>query len=155
MDFQKTPKQCLNKIEKRMEKTMIIMRELTIPKILKDIDDLKSEIVRLKNAKPTASSDYCQSEDALLSEIHDRLRRSNNVLLFNAPESNNDMKSATDIFNKLSSEPVPIRSTVRFGKRYKLGYRTLKVTLPSNHNVRTVLNGGPHSRDATSLSLTT
>ncbi|KAG5876717.1 hypothetical protein JTB14_010125 [Gonioctena quinquepunctata] len=73
-----------------------------VPKILKDIDDLKSAIVSLKNAKPTASSDYCQSEDALLSEIHDRFRRSNNV--FNVPESNNDMKSATDIFNKLPKQ---------------------------------------------------
>ncbi|KAG5878933.1 hypothetical protein JTB14_005986 [Gonioctena quinquepunctata] len=115
-----------------------------VPKILKDIDDSKTSIDHLKsemNAKPTASSDYCQSEDALLSEIHDRLRRSNNVLLFNVPESNNDMKSATVIFNKLSSEPIAIRSTVRFGKRNKLGFRSLKVTFPSNHDVCTVLNG--------------
>ncbi|KAG5874063.1 hypothetical protein JTB14_002041 [Gonioctena quinquepunctata] len=114
----------------------------------KDIDDLrtllddsKSEIVSPKNAKPTASSDYRQPEDALLSELYDRLRRSNNVLLFIVPESNDDMKSVTDIPNKLSSEPIPIRSPISFGKRNKLGFRTPKATLPSNPDVRTVLTG--------------
>ncbi|KAG5900232.1 hypothetical protein JTB14_018215 [Gonioctena quinquepunctata] len=56
-----------------------------VPKILKDIDDLKTSIDDLKSK--IVSSDYCQPEDALLSKIHDRLRRSNNVLLFNVPES--------------------------------------------------------------------
>ncbi|KAG5881631.1 hypothetical protein JTB14_033418 [Gonioctena quinquepunctata] len=108
-----------------------------VPKILKGMNDLKKR----KNEPKELQTN---SQQRLLSTrgcITQRNSRSNNVLLFNVPEYNNDMNSVTDIFNNLSSEPIPARSTVRLGKRNKLGFRTLKATLPLNQDVRTVLNG--------------
>lgn len=63
-------------------------------------------------------------------------------MIFNLTESADDMNEVDTLFKKISLEPIPIlKTTIRVGKNNKFGSRSLKVILPSNYDVQTVLKG--------------
>lgn len=82
-------------------------------------------------------------EEQIIEEMEDRKSRSNNLMLFNLEEPNNDATTDTDLANDILGKIIPCGSlpirTMRLGKRLQGRSRPLRVSLPSSQDVMTIL----------------
>lgn len=108
-----------------------------IPKLIKKIDELQVEVNKLKNM---------DLEEKVVSELIERQKRANNIMIFNLPEDgpNDDMKKTKEILKEIVKEDVVINKVTRIGKRNKNGSRALKVVLSNGTDANKVIKGNKH-----------
>lgn len=114
---------------------------LCVPKLLKAVSELKTELSLLRNgptSTPAVQSPTKVTED-LYSELQDRQQRSNNIMLFNIPESGNDLDDVNQLLSDLSDGHIRAEKVSRIGRNNKHGSRSLKVTLSQPIDVSTIL----------------
>lgn len=100
-----------------------------VPKLIKKIDELRSEVEQLKlQVEKESCSSF--SEERVINEINERQTRMSNVMIFNLPESNSqnsDLNAVKDIVREVAQEDLHINKIFRVGKKNKSGNRALKV----------------------------
>lgn len=119
---------------------------LCIPKLLKAIDELRTEVATLKSDLGPSHQTPVQPNlqpafqgDDIFAELQQRQARANNVMIFNVPEGDNDRNTAQLLISELAGNQTNVVNAVRIGKRNKNGARSLKVTLPHPGDVQTIL----------------
>lgn len=115
-----------------------------VPKLIALVGELQKEVEKLKSASPASCSHEHSdgnpvNEEEMLIEFQDRQKRSNNVMLFNIPEGNDDKEEVSNIFSSLVSSPPEILHLSRVGKRNVNNARSLKVVLPSSLDVLNIV----------------
>lgn len=122
---------------------------LCVPKLIKAIDELKMEVEKLKmeptqvtsnspTAQTSAAPNISPSEE-LITELQERQKRCNNIMVFNFPESDNDQVSLQKLITELTGNQSELVETIRIGRQNKNGTRALKASLSSSDAVRRVL----------------
>uniref|UniRef100_A0A6P7GB43 Uncharacterized protein LOC114340024 n=1 Tax=Diabrotica virgifera virgifera TaxID=50390 RepID=A0A6P7GB43_DIAVI len=110
----------------------------SVPKLIREIDNFKNELSALKQdmlklkAEKGANS---FSVDDVVNELHEREKRSKNILIFNLPELSNTSEDASQVKSILSKAHASINTNevkiLRFGNVNKNGHRPIKVIFSS------------------------
>lgn len=108
-----------------------------VPQLIKKLDDLHSEIEQMK--RNSSENEVSLPGDSILKEIDERQRRANNIMIFNMPESHNDVSKAKEIIKDLIKEDVCVEKAIRAGKPNKNGIRALKIKLNSSREAEKVI----------------
>lgn len=120
----------------------------SVPKLLRQIDNLRSEVNSLKDEilkLKDMKKDTPMSSEDIISELHERQKRANNLLIFNLPEPDNvsdDLDQVKTLVTKAAGASITDINDIkvfRFGKKNKNGHRPLKVVLKSNRDVHAVI----------------
>lgn len=113
------------------------------------LEDIKHDLSIIKSASsvstvasgsvPAAVGGNGTSD--VFHEMTERQKRSNNLMVFNLPEINeqDDLERANSLISNLIGAPIVIASASRIGKRNKNGHRSLRLTLQSPYVVHQVL----------------
>lgn len=75
----------------------------------------------------------------MMAEVYERQKGDNNLMIFNLPESNNDLNEVQALMREIVSKPVNIIGANRLGERNKNGYRSLKVQIADSQAVLTII----------------
>lgn len=118
-----------------------------VPKLIKKIDDLQIEIETLKTQmrdisnKQVSVSAPTEINDEVANEIIERQKRSNNVVIFNLPENNenSDIIKTQELFHTLTKQNLSIQKTFRTGKKNRNGHRALKVILTNSDDALKII----------------
>lgn len=97
-----------------------------VPKLLQKLDALEEKL-NVMITEPKASTPL--SEESVACELMERQKRSSNIVIFNMPESDNDVNAAKQVFSNLINRNIDIQTASRVGKKNKRGIRALKVIL--------------------------
>lgn len=108
-----------------------------VPKLIKRLDDLQKEVEKLKTQ--ISNEKFTISDETIFSEIHERQKRTNNIMVFNMPESNGDLVKSKELLKEITKEDVSVISAMRVGKANKNGNRALKLILDKASDVDRVL----------------
>lgn len=116
------------------------IRELRecISSLEKTTQSLESQIGN-SNRSPTQLSGPLNSlqvpdQNELWQELHDRQSRSNNIMIFNLPENENDVNDVSSIIDILCDNPPKVVNSSRVGKKNSKGARAIRVCLPSHED---------------------
>ncbi|CAG9826462.1 unnamed protein product [Diabrotica balteata] len=111
-----------------------------VPKLFKLIEKLQNEVndMKLQNSK--------YQEEDIVSEVFERQKRMNNLIIHNLGESvdkrnaaSDDLATVTSIFKEITQEDIKVVKAVRFGKKNKNGTRSLKIVLTNTFDVKNIL----------------
>lgn len=108
----------------------------SVPAILKKMDMMQVEMERLRE-QLTSPSSKSMADDTVISEIYERQRRANNVIVYNLQECNDsnsqvsDMSKVVELIKEITHEDLAVVKVFRIGKKNKNGARALKVVFSS------------------------
>lgn len=100
---------------------------LQVPVLIKSLDELRQEVNELKNnyingpaipATVNPNNVPCADQD-VLTELQDRQRRANNLLLFNVKEGNNP-EEAISILQSLVENPLILSTSPELARVTKI-----------------------------------
>lgn len=97
-----------------------------MPKLLQKLDSLEERVNQMVAEPKTLTT---LSEDTVACELVERQKRSSNIVIFNMPDSDNDVNAAKEVFTNLVNKRIDIKSATRVGRENKKGLRALKITL--------------------------
>uniref|UniRef100_A0A1Y1M4J9 PHD-type domain-containing protein n=1 Tax=Photinus pyralis TaxID=7054 RepID=A0A1Y1M4J9_PHOPY len=109
--------------------------------LLKAIETLNQTVAMLKEEVKAlkAEKDHVNME-VIISEISERQKRSNNIIIFKLKESNEDMKTVIDIIKNIAPNVATDEITInRLGKKHDNSPAPLKVKLGSRDDVFAIL----------------
>lgn len=109
-----------------------------IPTLIAKIDKLESQI----NAPRRDNININQSmplEEHLICEIHERQKRAKNVVIYNLPESNNDLNEVKKISKEVTNIDIDVVRVIRFGKPNKNGHRPMKATFGNPDDAMSII----------------
>lgn len=109
---------------------------LQVPKLLKLVDDLKSEVQTLKNNSFPVTNTI---DEEMLNEINERNKRSTNIMFHNVPDQRDDYNDIKALITKALGECPAIVRHMRVGKKNKNGINSLKVVFSSPLDVMNIL----------------
>lgn len=108
-----------------------------VPQLIKKLDELQNEVNLLK--RNNLGNETMIPSDSILTEIEDRQKRANNIMLFNLPESHDDTVNAKEILKLITNDDITVQKAVRVGKPNKNGFRALKLTVNSSKEAEKVI----------------
>lgn len=115
-----------------------------IPEINNKLTDLSSKLETFENKlnnitqntnpdiTPSVSSQsVIATHDSIWSELQDRQKRSQNIMLFNVPENGDDLREISVVLSTLTDNPPTVTQFARVGRKNAKGARALRVSLSS------------------------
>lgn len=113
-------------------------RIVAIEQTLSDLSSMSGSVSGQVSAK---SAPTTPSDTDILSELHDRQKRINNVMIFNLDLQNGRTETAQvkDLLTDLCGSDVNVVAATRIGKPNRNGHKAIKVVLGSTDEVKLVL----------------
>lgn len=119
---------------------------LMVPKLLKSMDDLRIDLEKLKTdvknlsaSKDTFTVSPELTSDVFMSELQDRQKRINNLILFNMVNNNSDKKDVENLLETVAGRPIEIMSVERIGKPNRNNRKAIKVVLANCKDVHLLI----------------
>lgn len=116
-----------------------------IVKLEAEVESLKNTVLSLQNS----SSSPQLSTDNLYGEIHDRMNRANNLMIYKVRESNSknlnervaeDTATVNDILQTVGIDSLNIQKVLRVGRTNNTKPRPIKVVLSNHLLVKKIIN---------------
>lgn len=111
-----------------------------VPELINRLDALQRQFDAFKNQPAPVEIPNHLPEESILAEVQERQKRMNNIMMFNLPETNDDMMKASEILRLLvTNYEIGVAKVLRVGKANKNGIRALKITLNNANDVDQVV----------------
>lgn len=111
-----------------------------IPKLIEKIEELKKDVDALKaKIENTSNTNELPMDDAVITELAERQKRSNNVMIFNLPEEGVDLEKTKDLIHLVTGQHLHVTELSRIGRKNKNGYRALKISLANATDANKIL----------------
>lgn len=131
----------------------------TVEELKSEVEELKSELEKLKAASTSSNKepDYSSggisqqvNSEEVIREMTERQKRAHNLMIFNMPEGGEDLDEVEvkRLLNIITQKTITIQNMSRVGKKNKNGFRALRVSLSSQHEVFEVMKNKSKLQDA-------